>query len=335
MGLPLVLVISFFSASVLAFLLTPAMRGLARKLGFMDLPDILKSHREPVPYLGGLSIYAAFMLSAMGALFISGLMGLKPLGLAAGATVVCGLGILDDKKRLSVSTKLLGQIVAAGILIMSGLRLEIIYFPLWANVLLSIVWIVGITNALNMVDIMDGLASSLAAISAATFFFIAVPTGDLFTAVVSVALVGACIGFTGYNWHPASIFMGDAGSLLLGFLLAAISISTSYTAKNDIALLSPLLILAVPIYDTFYVSFLRMARGKSPFRGSHDHFALRLRAIGLADRYVVVVICLVSLVLSEASYIATTVSLLGAAFIYLFTVIVLVAVGRLLSRVET
>jgi UDP-GlcNAc:undecaprenyl-phosphate GlcNAc-1-phosphate transferase len=129
--------------------------------------------------------------------------------------------------------------------------------------------------------------------------------------------------------------MGDAGSQFLGFILAAVAISTSYTAKNDIALLSPLLILAVPIYDTFYVSFLRMAKGRSPFRGSRDHFALRLRAIGLADPYVVMIICLVSLVLCEASYIATTVNLLGAVFIYLMTMIGLIAAGRLASRVET
>ena len=331
----LALAASFFSAGVLALLLTPAMRGLARRTGFVDLPDRVKTHREPTPYLGGLAIYTAFMVSGAGMLALLDSVSLKGVGLLAGGTVVCGLGILDDKKKLSVSTKFLGQLAAAGILVICGLRLEIIYFPFWVNVLLSIVWIVGITNAFNMVDIMDGLASSLAVISAATFFFIAVPTGDLFTAVVCAALAGGCIGFTGYNWHPASIFMGDGGSQFLGFVLAAVSISTSYTAKNDIALLSPLLIMAIPIYDTFYVSFLRVARGKSPFRGSRDHFALRLRAMGLEDPFVVMIICLISLVLCEASYIATTVNLLGAVFIYLVTVVVLVAAGRLASRVET
>lgn len=327
--------ISFFSAGVLALLLTPIMRGLARKVGFVDLPDSLKKHQKPTPYLGGLGIYLAFLLSALGVLALAGSLGNKALGLIAGGTVVCGLGVLDDRKKLSVSTKFVGQLAAAGILVISGLRLEVIYFPVWLNMLLSIIWIVGITNALNMVDIMDGLAASIAAISGATFFFIAVPTGDLFTAVVSCALVGACIGFAGYNWYPATIFMGDAGALFLGFVLASVSISTSYTARNDIALLSPLLILAVPIYDTFYVSFLRLARGKSPFRGSSDHIALRLRALGLKDPYVVMVICLLSLVLCEASYIATTVNLLGAIFIYLLTIICLIAAGRLLSRVDT
>jgi UDP-GlcNAc:undecaprenyl-phosphate GlcNAc-1-phosphate transferase len=330
-----VLALSLFSAGVLALLLTPIMRGLARRTGFVDLPDGVKTHREATPYLGGLAIYVAFVASVVGVLLLIGSVGPKLVGLIAGGTIVCGLGMLDDRKKLSVSIKFLGQLAAALVLVLSGLRLEVIYFPFWVNMLLSVIWIVGITNALNMVDIMDGLASSLTVISAATFFFIAVPTGDVFTAVVSAALAGACVGFTGYNWHPASVFMGDAGSQFLGFILAAAAISTSYTAKNDIALLSPVLILAVPIYDTFYVSFLRMAKGRSPFRGSRDHFALRLRAIGLADPYVVMIICLVSLVLCEASYIATTVNLLGAVFIYLMTVVGLVAAGRLASRVET
>jgi len=326
--------ISFSLSGVLALLLTPLMRAMARKTGVVDLPDGLKRHGKPTPYLGGLAIYLAFMLSLLFVLLLQGSVSSEVLGLIAGGTIICGLGVLDDCKRLSVSTKLFGQLVAAGTLVISGLRLEIIYFPLYLNVVLSIVWIVGITNALNIVDIMDGLAASVACIAAATFFFIAVATGDLFTAVASAALAGACVGFAGYNWYPASIFMGDAGSLFIGFMLAAASISASYTARNNIALLSPLLILAVPIYDTSYVSVLRMARKRSPFRGSPDHFALRLKAIGLKDQHVVLIICLISLVLCEASYIATTVNVFGALFIYLLTVITFIVAGKVLSRVE-
>lgn len=326
--------IAFSLSGVLALLLTPLMRALARKTGVVDLPDGLKRHRNPTPYLGGLAIYLAFMITLLCVLLLRGSAGSEVLGLIAGGTIVCGLGLLDDCRRLSVSTKLFGQLVAAAVLVISGLRLEIIYFPLYLNVALTILWIVGITNAINIVDIMDGLAVSVACIAAATFFFIAVATGDLLTAVVSAALAGACVGFAGYNWCPASIFMGDSGSLFLGFMLASVSISASYTARNNIALFSPLLILAVPIYDTFYVSTLRMARGRSPFRGSPDHFALRLKAMGLKDHHVVSVICLISVVLCEASYIATTVNIFGALFIYLMTVITFIAAGRLLSRVE-
>jgi UDP-GlcNAc:undecaprenyl-phosphate GlcNAc-1-phosphate transferase len=314
---------------------TPVMRVLARKSGVVDIPDGLKRHKKPTPYLGGVAIYLAVMLGLVCVVLIRRSVESKLLGLFAGGTIICGLGVLDDYRRLSVSTKLFGQLVAAAVLVISGLRLEIVYLSFPLNVGLSILWIVGITNALNLIDIMDGLATSVAFVASATFFFIAVPTGDLLTAVVSAAVAGACIGFVGYNWHPASIFMGDAGSLFLGFMLAAVSISTSYTATNNIALLSPLLILAVPIYDTFYVSILRMAKGKNPFRGSRDHFALRLKAIGLKDQHVVVIVCLISLVLCEASYIATTVSLLGAIFIYIVTFFVFVMTGRLLSKVET
>ena len=327
--------LAFLFSAGLALIFTPIMRGLARKSGVVDMPDELKQHRKPTPYLGGVAIYLAFMLGLICVAVIRRSVDSKLLGLFVGGTIICGLGVLDDCWRLSVWTKLIGQIVAAVVLVMSGLRLEIVYLPFSLNVALSVLWIVGITNALNLIDIMDGLAASVAFVAAATFFFIAVPTGDLLTAIVSAALAGACIGFVGYNWHPASIFMGDAGSLFLGFMLAAVSISTSYTATNNIALLSPLLILAVPIYDTFYVSILRMAKGKNPFKGSRDHFALRLKAIGLRDQHVVVIVCLISLVLCEASYIATTVSLFGAIFIYMVTLVVFVMTGRLLSTVET
>lgn len=327
--------LSFLVSAGLALMFTPIMRVLARKSRVVDVPDGLKRHRKPTPYLGGVAIYLAFMLGLVCVMVIRRSVESKLLGLIVGGTIICGLGALDDYRRLSVWTKLFGQLVAAVVLVISGLRLEIVYLSFPLNVALSILWIVGITNALNLIDIMDGLAASVAFVASATFFFIAVPTGDLLTAVVSAALAGACIGFVGYNWHPASIFMGDAGSLFLGFMLAGVSISTSYTATNNIALLSPLLILAIPIYDTFYVSILRIAKRKSPFRGSCDHFALRLKAIGLKDQHVVVIVCLISLVLCEASYIATTVSLLGAIFIYIVTFFVFVMTGRLLSKVET
>lgn len=326
--------LSFLVSAGLALMFTPIMRVLARKSGVVDIPDGLKRHKKPTPYLGGVAIYLAFMLGLVCVMVIRRSVESKLLGLIVGGTIICGLGVLDDYRRLSVWTKLFGQLVAAVVLVISGLRLEIVYLSFPLNVALSILWIVGITNALNLIDIMDGLAASVAFVASATFFFIAVPTGDLLTAVVSAALAGACIGFVGYNWHPASIFMGDAGSLFLGFMLAGVSISTSYTATNNIALLSPLLILAIPIYDTFYVSILRMAKRKSPFRGSRDHFALRLKAIGLRDQHVVVIVCLISLVLCEASYIATTVSLFGAIFTYIVTAFIFVMTGRLLSKVE-
>jgi UDP-GlcNAc:undecaprenyl-phosphate GlcNAc-1-phosphate transferase len=326
--------LAFSVAAILALALTPLMRGLARKIDLVDKPDSLKQHAKPIPYLGGAAIYLATMLVFVCALLVLRMASPKALGMAAGGTIVFALGVIDDRKRLSVSTKLFGQLVAAIVMVMSGLRLEVIYFPFYLNVILSVVWIVGITNALNLIDIMDGLAASVAFISAGTFFFIASATGDILTSLVSACLAGACIGFVGYNWHPASVFMGDAGSLFLGFMLSAVSISTSYTAKNNIALLSPLLILGIPIYDTFYVSVLRMAKRKSPFKGSRDHLALRLKAVGLKDHQVVLAICLVCLVLCEASYIATTVRLFGAVFVYCMIAGTLIAAGRVLSKVE-
>ena len=181
---------------------------------------------------------------------------------------------------------------------------------------------------------MDGLSAGVACIASAAFLFIAIPSQNLFVSLIGAALAGGTLGFLRYNFYPSRIFMGDAGSLFIGFLLASLSIAGSYTATNEIALLSPLLILAVPIYDTFYVSFLRILRRKNPLRGSPDHFALRLRASGMKDSHVVLVIYLISIALCEASYIATTVNFYGAVFIYLLIIVILVTVGRNLSRVK-
>jgi len=303
-------------------------------LGILDRPTSLKNHEKAMPYLGGLALLLSILLPVLSLALAKDLLNQKILGILIGSFVLSGLGLFDDIKNLSPYTKFLGQGIGAFILILSGVHLEIIYLPSWLNLLLTLFWVLGITNAFNIIDVMDGLSAGVALIASAAFLFIAIPTQDLLVALLSSAIVGGTLGFLRYNFYPARIFMGDSGSLFLGYLLASLSIAESYTAQNDIALLSPLLILAIPIYDTFYVSLLRILKGKNPFRGSRDHFALRLRASGMKDQQVVLMIYLISIALCEASYIATTVNRYGALFIYLLIISLFIIVGLNLSRIR-
>ncbi len=324
----------FLSSLFLALFLSPLLRRLALRLGVVDIPKGMKDHSSPTPYLGGLAIYFSFVIPVSILAALRSSLPLPLLGLLAGGTVVCGLGLLDDLRELSPQVKAFGTLAAAAILVSSGVGLRIVFFPAWLNVTLTFVWIVGITNAFNIIDILDGLSAGVAFIAVSTFFLIAIPTQNLLVAIASAALAGASLGFLRFNFYPARIFMGDCGSLFLGFILAGVSIAESYTAVNDIALFSPLLILAIPIYDTFYVSTLRILRRRSPFRGSKDHFALKLRAIGLKDQHVVLIIYLISIVLCQASHLVTAVSLPGALFTYGVVAVILIVVGGGLSRVS-
>ncbi|MCH7760432.1 undecaprenyl/decaprenyl-phosphate alpha-N-acetylglucosaminyl 1-phosphate transferase, partial [candidate division TA06 bacterium] len=323
-----------FLAFLLVLILTPFFHRLALFLKIVDRPTPLKSHEKAVPYLGGMALLLSVLLPVLLIALLKDLVDRKILGILIGSLLIAILGLLDDIKNLSPYTKFFGQGMGALILILSGVHLEIIYFPLWLNLLLTFLWILGITNGFNIIDVMDGLSAGVACIASAAFLFIAIPTQNVHVVLLSAALAGGTLGFLRFNFYPARIFMGDSGSLFLGFLLASLSITVSYTAVNNIALLSPLLILAVPIYDTFLVSLLRILKGRNPFRGSSDHFALRLRALGMKDSHVVLIIYVISIALCEASYIATTVNFYGAVFIYLLVIGILATVGRNLSRVK-
>jgi len=327
--------ITIFGLSLLtAFFLTPVFQKLAVKKKIYDIPTSLKRHKKPIPYLGGLSIWLSFTVPVLLFIILKDTLTMETIGIITGGTIVCGIGLIDDLKKLSSWVKLFGQSIAACILLVCDVKLKVIFFPSYLNTILTFFWIIGITNAFNIIDIMDGLSAGCAFIASMTFFFIALGTNQFLVILTTAALAGSCLGFLYYNKHPAKIFMGDAGSLFLGFTLASISISASYTAVNNIALLSPLLIFGVPIYDTFYVSLLRTLHKKSPFKGSKDHFAIRLKALGLKGSHIVLIVFLIQTALCEASYIATNVNIYGAIFIYLLVILIFIIFGKSLSKVE-
>ena len=319
-------------ALIISYLITPIARKLAKKYDIMDRPNALKTHREPIPYLGGLAIYLGFVLTLVIAI-ITGLPFKEISILIVGSTMIMILGLIDDVQPLHFRTKLAVETVIACMLIFFDIRIKFIT-PHYIGDLLTILWIVGITNAMNIIDIMDGLSSGVAVIAALALLVINPPTEQAYVNYAAAALAGAALGFLRYNLPPARIFMGDTGSLVLGFVLATLSIGTSYSRHNNIALYAPLLILGIPIYDTFLVMILRFKQGKSIFRGSPDHFALRLERLGFNRRKVLMITYIVSICLSTAALMITRVSFWTAVTIYAIVGVFSLAIGYNLSKVD-
>lgn len=281
----MLLILTFSLALLLSLYGVPLARGVALKHGIVDSPDgRLKHQREPVPYLGGLAIYLAFLVSlAFTFEFRQGV-----LGIMLAATLMVMLGLIDDFGVLSVGTKLVGQCLAIFVLIKSGIRIQIAAFPEWIDLLLTVVWMLGITNAFNLLDIMDGLAAGVGLVCTAFLLVVAMLNGDTAVAFMVTALAGGLLGFLRYNFHPARIYMGDCGALFLGMMVGALSMIGQYGGRHQVGLLTPLFILAVPIFDTLFVMYVRAERGMPVLRGSPDHLALRLKRWGVAVPHIVI-----------------------------------------------
>ena len=303
----------FAGALAISLLLTPAVRAVALKLGIVDRPDKnLKAHSAPVAYFGGVAIFLSFL----GVLFIVSRGKLTGFhGLLLGSGMIFALGLIDDLRKLSVPVKFFVQTCAAIVLVLSGIRVDFLGNTA-LNIIVSVLWTVGITNAFNLLDIMDGLSSGVALIACLVFFSLGLSYGRIFSPTASLALAGACLGFLIFNFPPAKIFMGDAGSLFIGFILAALSMTESYSYKNSIAVFSPLLILGVPLFDTLFVMFMRWRLGKPVYYGSPDHFPLRLRRAGLSLRQVLFISYSAAALLGTAGFAVTLLSPVMSGALY-------------------
>jgi UDP-GlcNAc:undecaprenyl-phosphate GlcNAc-1-phosphate transferase len=268
------LILGFFLAYLLALVGTPMARDAARRFGVVDRPDgNLKNHREPVAYLGGLAVFVAFLLSiGMTFEFDADL-----LALLLASTIVATVGLIDDFGALTPKPKVIGQTVAVFVLLKAGIAVQLAFMPWWLRIVLTVVWLVGMSNAFNLVDIMDGLASGIGVIAATYLLVVAMLNGRFMVAAFTVALIGALLGFLRSNFYPATIYLGDCGSLFVGLTLGALAMVMDYTAHNPLGWLAPLYILAVPIVDTAYVMILRVRAGRKVYYGSPDHFPLRVR----------------------------------------------------------
>jgi UDP-GlcNAc:undecaprenyl-phosphate GlcNAc-1-phosphate transferase len=298
----IILILTAGLAAGIALYGVPLARQAALKYGVVDAPDgNLKCQKEPVPYFGGLAIYLAFLIS----LAVTFEFRHDVLGIVLGGTIVVMLGLIDDFGVLTPWTKLIGQLLAVFVLIKSGIRIEIAAFPEWLDLALTVFWMVGLINAFNLLDIMDGLAAGVGAISASCLLVVALLQGDQTIAFMLVALIGSLVGFLWFNWHPARIYMGDTGAMFIGLLLGAMTMIEQYPSDHPLSLLTPVFILGIPIFDTLFVMYIRYQRGLRIFWGSPDHIAIRLRHWGLSVPQIVI-----------TSYVATAVvGMIGLAML--------------------
>ena len=277
--------LSALLAALITAYVTPLTIHMARAFHITDTPDgRLKKHQSATPYLGGLAVAAGFVVS-FGVLSTNESMDERALGILAGGFMMLLLGLYDDLVNLRPWVKFLGQLLAVIALQKAGVGVHLSALNGWQNLALTFLWMTGITNAFNIIDVMDGLATGTAAIAALFLFLIAALVGnDTAIPFMAVVLAGALLGFLGFNMPPARIFLGDTGSLFIGFLLGALSMLVSYSGKNSWAVVTPVVLLAVPIFDTLFVAFHRARRGIPFFRGSPDHFALRVANTGAGVR---------------------------------------------------
>jgi UDP-GlcNAc:undecaprenyl-phosphate GlcNAc-1-phosphate transferase len=288
---------AFGLAAAIALYVTPLMRQAAIRFGIVDQPDgRLKTQEAPVPYLGGIAIYLAFLLALTGTLRFD---SIEVLGILLAGSIILILGLIDDLGVLGPWVKLAGQVVAILTLINASIFIKLEFLPPELAIGLSFLWLLAVTNAFNIIDIMDGLAAGVAAAACFILFLVAAVNGRQAYAVLLAALCGALIGFLRYNVRPARIYMGDTGSMFIGLMIGALAMNNSYTRQNLVAALAPVVILGVPIFDMLFVMYVRYRRGLPVMLGSPDHFALRLRKWRWSTRQTVL-----------ASYLATL--LLGA-----------------------
>ncbi len=276
--------LAFGLALIFSLGLTPRFRKAALRFGIVDAPDsALKTQKEPVPYLGGLSIYLAFLLALAGTLEFDGAV----LGVLLAGSIMVVIGLVDDLGQLGPWTKLAGQLVGVVILFKSGILIRLVVIPWWVAVPVSALWLLSVTNAFNLIDIMDGLSAGTAAVAALALLVIADRNGLFTAATILAALAGACAGFLKENFAPARIYMGDSGSMFIGMLLGALALNNAYTDRNLVAALSPAIILGVPLFDMLFVMYIRYRRGLPVMLGSPDHVALRLRKWRFSTRQTV------------------------------------------------
>ena len=338
-------VLAFMIALGMALILTPVVIAFARRTGALDKPDARKVHVRPIPRIGGIGIYAAFMVSILVQLVFVELTPefmMSLIGLMVGGTIIVAIGIIDDYCDLPAKVKLLGQILAAVVLVVGfDVRIDFITDPLGDFIYLelfaipaTIFWIVGLTNTVNLIDGLDGLAAGVSSIAAITIFLVAMEEGIPFVAMVTAALAGAAVGFLYYNFNPARIFMGDTGSMFLGFMLAGISVVGAVKSAATIALIVPILALGLPILDTTFAIVRRMRNHRPIFKPDKGHLHHRLLAHGFTQKQAVLLMYVVSALFGLCALALTAVSMQAAILIILIVAAVVLIGARKLGILQ-
>lgn len=335
-------VLALLVALVVSFLMTPVVKTFAYKVGAIDVPkDARRMHKVPIPRLGGLAIFIGFMVSIL--LFSEITPELRSILL--GAVIIVVLGVVDDIMALPAMLKFVVQIVAALIPATHGVTILAFSNPnifsdnlYWVlgnlSIPFTVLWIVAITNSVNLIDGLDGLANGVSAISATTMLVIALVSDQSAVAVVLAALVGACVGFMPYNMNPAKMFMGDTGATFLGYILATMSIQGLFKYYAVISFVVPFLILGLPIFDTTFAFIRRIAHGQSPMHPDRSHIHHRLIDMGLNQKQAVATLYVISVILGLSAVVLTTGGEQKAMLFFLALCIVAVVAARVVFPKE-
>ncbi|MCL1807632.1 MAG: undecaprenyl/decaprenyl-phosphate alpha-N-acetylglucosaminyl 1-phosphate transferase [Oscillospiraceae bacterium] len=330
------------AALIVSFAVTPLVRMLAGKVGAVDDPgrDSRRMHTEPIPRLGGLAIFLGFMTAFL--IFGMDEMDKTVTGILIGAVLMVVVGALDDVLSLPWWGKLAGQIAAAAVPVICGLRADIFTNPVLffnSNTMIdlgafsipvTILWIVVIANAVNLIDGLDGLAVGVSGIASLSMLLIAIATGNPAAALLTAALTGGCLGFLPYNFNPARLFMGDSGSLFLGYILSCVSILGLFKFFAVLYIV-PFLILGLPIFDTAASFFRRLLKGQNPMKPDQGHVHHRLINMGFSQKQAVAILYSVSAVLGLSAVVLTTTNELRVV-ILLLTVLAVSTVYIILAK---
>lgn len=312
--LVLLILLALIVATVFSFLSTPLVKTLAYKVGAIDVPkDNRRMHKVPIPRLGGLAIFIGFMLSVL--LFAD--LDRSVRGILMGAVMIVILGVLDDIMTLRALPKFLIQVAAAGVAVYHGNVIQYLSNPVLTSaspyidlgawsIPVTIIWIVAITNAVNFIDGLDGLAVGVSAITSATLLITAILVSEGNVAIILAALLGACLGFIPYNMNPARIFMGDTGSTFLGYILATLSIQGLFKLYAIISFAVPFLILGLPIFDICFAILRRVAKGQNPMQADRGHVHHRLIDMGFSQKQAVAIAYMITAILGLSAVVLTS-----------------------------
>lgn len=333
------IVLTLVIAGVVSWLLTPLVKAFSIKVGAVDVPkDDRRMHDHPIPRLGGLAIFLGFIFS---------MLVMVPLdrakqGMLLGVVIIVVLGIFDDIYALSAKLKFVVQIIAALIAVLFGNRIDVLSNPnifsseplwnlgVWA-IPITVIWIVAVTNAVNLIDGLDGLACGVSTISSLSMLIISLLVSELDVAIIMAALVGACIGFLPYNFNPAKIFMGDTGATFLGFIMATMSVQGMFKMYNIISFVVPFLMLGLPIFDVCFAVIRRISKGQSPMAPDRSHVHHKLIDLGLSQKQAVGVLYVISAILGLSAVVLTTSGALKAILVLLALALAMAIAWRVVT----
>ena len=333
---------AFIVAFVFSFASTPLVKKLAFKIGAVDIPkDNRRMHKEPIARLGGLAIIFGFMVAIL--CFNTGF-NKQLVATLIGAAIIVVMGVIDDCKNLNAKLKFVIQILAALVVIYFGdIRINVLtnpnifsdslywVIPDWFSVALSVIWIVFITNAVNFIDGLDGLAAGVSAIMSVSLVFISIRLGEYTIGLIGIALMGGCFGFLPFNFNPAKIFMGDTGSTFLGFMLATVSIQGVFKSYAVISFAVPLLILGLPLFDAMFAMLRRILSGHSPMMADRGHLHHRLIDMGFSQKQTVFILYAISGVLGITAVLLAENGTLRA-LVLVICVLILLLIGSFLGK---